>query len=340
MAAYIALRRHLPTRANRSVKFEPIDRDAEFLGVINGKEAEEPESTRLSDCPISVSSGVLMGKMPTHDKIIKNGLLCKLTSAYEWKPMTIALTSAGLFFSRPGEEVLRDLIPLYEIVDTKKRTNLPGDNAANKIKAESITTKSSRNLTQQEQGPIGKVRMSEEGQDSSMHIMVVRTAEGGCNSGRTYYLKVESEDECNDWLKLLRANTQHAVMLKQAGPTLYHKLKYRVRRFYHSDPIQTGVAALIFASFLVNVAQKELADADDSPAFATLESFFTITFALELALNLFAHFFLPFFRVPPPAHSQESRADTPRPDSRYAGQGRRARGESEELPSGSRRGKG
>ncbi len=226
--------------------------------------------------------------------------------------MTVALTSAGLFFSRPGEEVLRDLIPLYEIVDTKKRTDFPGDNAAkNMIKAESTTTMSCRKFAQQEQGPMGK-----EGQDSSMHIMIVRTAEGGCNSGRTYYLKVESEEECNDWLKQLRANSEHAVMLKQAGPTLYHKLKYRVRRFYHSDPVQTGFATLIFASFLVNIAQKEVADADDSLALAILEYFFTITFALELAINLFAHFFFPFFRVPPPAHSQARRADSPRPVSR------------------------
>jgi hypothetical protein len=307
MAAYIALRRHLPTRANRGIEFARIDRDEEFLGVINGKVAKEPGSTRLSDGPISVSSGVLMGKMPTHEKIIKTGLLCKLTSAYEWKPMTVALTSAGLFFSRPGEEELRDLIPFYEIVDAKKRTDVPGDNSAkNMIKSESIPAISSRNPTQQEQGPMGKVQMSalEEGKDSPMHIMAVRTVEGGCNSGRTYYLKVESEDECSDWLKQLRASSEHAVMLKQAGPTLYHKLKYRVRRFYNSDPIQSGVAALIFASFLVNIVQKELADADDNPAFAFLENFFTIIFAVELAVNLFAHFFLPFFRVPPPARSQ------------------------------------
>ena len=46
-------------------------------------------------------------------------------------------------------------------------------------------------------------------------------------------------------------------------------------------------------------AQTELAGAGDNPIFPVLENFFTIAFTAELAVNAFANFFAPFFKVLP-----------------------------------------
>jgi hypothetical protein len=81
---------------------------------------------------------------------------------------------------------------------------------------------------------------------------------------------------------------------------------------YHSFTVQSMVAVLIALSFIVNILQTELlghaaassslgdeATSEDplTAAFAVLEYFFTFAFTLELAVNLTAHFFFPFFQV-------------------------------------------
>ena len=57
----------------------------------------------LSEVPIGVAADSLLGKMPTTDKSMKSGELDKLTSNYEWKPMKVALTAAGIYLGQPEE---------------------------------------------------------------------------------------------------------------------------------------------------------------------------------------------------------------------------------------------
>jgi hypothetical protein len=47
-------------------------------------------------------------------------------------------------------------------------------------------------------------------------------------------------------------------VLEQAGPGRFRRLRYRLRRLYHSTPVQSAVAVLIFFSFIVNIIQTEL----------------------------------------------------------------------------------
>jgi hypothetical protein len=262
------------------------------------KNPKSQDSTHLSDGPVNVSSAVLMGNMPKPDKILKHGTLAKLTSTYEWKPMSIALTSAGLFFARPGEDVLRDLIPLFEIVDVKKRNDIPGE----AIPGSTLASPDRDAIQSGRQGSTRNLRIStlmEQELAEPMHLIQLRSLENGYNSGRTYYLRAESDDACNDWLQHLRTASEHAVMLKSAGPSLLRRMRYRLRRFYHSWSVQGVVAFLIFSSFVIEIAQAELAGAADSPVFAAFEVAFTVIFCVELVVNFLANYFRPFFKVHP-----------------------------------------
>lgn len=252
-----------------------------------------PDSSNLVDGPVVVSSAELLGRLPDPDKTIKQSVVGKLVSSYEWKPMSIALTSSALFFSRPGEEVLRDLIPLSEVVDVKKRHDIPGEDFMRATESESSGAHGSNKSMR-----IKRISslMSKE-RNETLQIVQIRTVENGFNSGRSYYLKVETEEGCNEWVSALRAQVDKAVMQKKAGPNVFRRLRFHLRRFYRNIVFQSAVALLIFFSFVVNIVQMELLEMDGSPEFTGFEYAFTAAFALELAINMAANFIRPFFRV-------------------------------------------
>jgi hypothetical protein len=201
--------------------------------------------------PVIISPDFMMGKMPKADRVLKQGTLWKLTSKYSWKPMQAVLTTSGLFLARPGEDILRDLIPLYEVVDIRKRRDLPGEEGRKK---NSIDDRLERKIICD---------------NSDLHILQIRTMEDGYNSGRTYYLNTRFEDACNEWLGVLRIETDKAILMKQAGPKVLTRVRYYIRKWYRLNAVQCFVALLIFASFLVTIIQTEMAgplSSEPSPA--------------------------------------------------------------------------
>eukprot|EP00746_Dinoflagellata_sp_MGD_P158672 gnl/MRDRNA2_/MRDRNA2_86521_c1_seq7.p1 gnl/MRDRNA2_/MRDRNA2_86521_c1~~gnl/MRDRNA2_/MRDRNA2_86521_c1_seq7.p1 ORF type:complete len:410 (+),score=76.68 gnl/MRDRNA2_/MRDRNA2_86521_c1_seq7:88-1317(+) len=81
----------------------------------------------------------------------------------------------------------------------------------------------------------------------------------------------------------------------------------KVRRWYISDKIQISVAVLIFLNFLVSIIRAQVPDGDaeaaddfnDNPlkvkAFLVLEFIFNGIFAVELVINIYGHWFKPFW---------------------------------------------
>ena len=197
-----------------------------------------------------ISPDVLMGTMPKPEKFIKHELVAKLTSTYEWKTINMVLTSMGLFFSRPDEDVLRDLIPLFEVLDVRKRSDIPNSTDSSESKSTFLHRNGSmRNLK------ISSLVGVLEDSNNGNNIIQIRTIENGYNSGRTYYLRMETAKSCTEWLHALRTASERALVLKKAGPNLIHKLRLRLRRFNRSTPVQSVIAALIFCSFVVNIIQ-------------------------------------------------------------------------------------
>ena len=129
MAAIVLMRSRRGTNPNgsqeRSSSSKDLDCDDELHAAIR-KEGYVEDTRKVAlgtkiDPQINVSPDSLMGKMPKGDKVVKEGNLKKLAGANEWKPVRAALTAVGLFLSLPNEDLLRDLIPLYEVLEVKKK---------------------------------------------------------------------------------------------------------------------------------------------------------------------------------------------------------------------------
>jgi hypothetical protein len=256
MAAVVLLARRgrkLQSPASRRTDGQDGDDDVNIPAQFTYDELEIEKNTDqnlISSGPVIISPDVLMGTMPKPEKFLKHEVVGKLTSSYEWKPMNMVLTSMGLFFSRPDEEVLRDLIPLFEVLDVRKRKDIPNQSEPTDSKpvflhrnASLRTIKMSSLMSEPEESADGQ------------NIIQIRTVDNGYNSGRTYYLRIETARGCTEWLAALRSASERALVLKKAGPNALHTLRLRLRRFYRSTPVQCFVAVLIFSSFVVNIAQ-------------------------------------------------------------------------------------
>ena len=177
-----------------------IDRDNELLAAIRHDNLDEG-AQRVIEGPAIISSDALMGKMPKADRILKKDILKKLTSSYEWKDMHVALTNAGLFMARPNEELLKDLIPLYEIAEVRKRHDLPLPEVAAPLRKDSSSNKDAgfhSTASLRVRGTLSTLSnlVDMEPDDAQMHVIQVRTTEGGYNSGRTYFFGVQSDEVC------------------------------------------------------------------------------------------------------------------------------------------------
>jgi len=70
-----------------------------------------------------------------------------------------------------------------------------------------------------------------------------------------------------------------------------------VNKIYNGGLVQVAVACLIGANFLTNIVEKELDPAGTkySSTFAVFELFYNICFTIELAVNMYAHWWKPFW---------------------------------------------
>jgi hypothetical protein len=235
------------------------------------------------------SPGSVMARLPKSNEIIKKGFLSRFSSNNEWKRTQVILNTVGVYLARTGENMLRDMIPLDEITEVKKRTDIP----------ESALSMTEITTSQDDPG----AGASAESSMSDIHAIQIRTIENGYNSGRTYFFRAESSEECSSWTHQIRNASQKAILLKEAGPGVLSQAKYRLRMAYESFAAQSVLAVLIIFSFITNILQTELseetANADSTAAaFDALEYFFTFAFTVELVINMLAHFIIPFFQVP------------------------------------------
>jgi hypothetical protein len=238
-------------------------------------------------------------KMPPESDVIKKGLFLKYGGNDDWKPMEVVITAVGLYLAKPCEDLLREMIPLDEVLDVKKRNDVPESAAPETAGMQDLTAKQSLSSLSKD--------FLTESEKRSLYIIQIRTAELGYNSGRTYFFSLESEEDCDTWIRQIRSSAERALLLKRAGPGKLRQAKFRLRQVYRSVPAQSLVAILISCSFLVNILQTELVGINDGSdnsdyvaAFNVLEYLFTAAFAIELLVNMLAHFFLPFFKVCPP----------------------------------------
>ena len=128
------------------------------------------------------------------------------------------------------------------------------------------------------------------------------TSENGYNGGRIYSLRVETEDECKEWVEKLRAavKSDKRAAASTAMGTGLPRLRRQARLWYNSTLSQSLFALVIVASFITSCIEAEIhtdqARGDNlrDRVFSGLELAFAVAFAVELAFNMFGSWMRPF----------------------------------------------
>ena len=143
-------------------------------------------------------------------------------------------------------------------------------------------------------------------------VLILKTIEDGHNSGRDTVIQFDSIDSCNAWSALLLDVVKAAKLQREKDA---HKsitglyARARAKEFYHSKPFEMLVMTLILCSTFVAVSEKQMVphvviSSDDVSAedvalfetFQTIDLVFTVFFAVELSINLFAHWWKEFVK--------------------------------------------
>ncbi len=177
-------------------------------GSENKKGTFPTNALASNDEPIEIRAESLMGKIPPKDSILKSEMLQKLSSQREWKPVRSVLSGAGLYFTKPDDDTIRDLIPLSEIVSVSHTS-------------EAIT---------QADMKAGSVSSLFDSIGSKLHTIHLQTSEKGINCGRNYNLRMPSEESCIDWEAALRSAIDSAAQRARAGVGIGSRTQQALRR--------------------------------------------------------------------------------------------------------------
>ena len=152
-------------------------------------------------------------------------------------------SKAKLYFALAGDDVIRDQIPLAEIlsVDVMRESKDLDNLYSNLRDPNQFGRTSSRDFPRRRSS-------TNESDDTFMtlNIFQIRTMQDGFNSGRTYYLKAESKDDCDKISSELKSKA--VVARRRAeGTSRFLKSQSMVAEVYLSTPFQLCSALLILA---------------------------------------------------------------------------------------------
>ena len=136
-------------------------------------------------------------------------------------------------------------------------------------------------------------------QDSSPHGLVLKIG-NELDYNKTLVLRMQDEAACEAWVKSATNQLQaFRRKVRRAQQSWWRRAQNHVHAFYHSNPSQVVIALMISMNFIINVAEAELGEALEagSPvtaAFYICDLMFASFFALELCVNIVAHWFWAF----------------------------------------------
>ena len=203
--------------------------------------------------PTRLGADVLVGTMPA--VAFKDENLSRLTWKYEWKPMRVALTEDAIYLARQGEDILRDRIPLLEVVQVKRSNCVQGDEPQKNYAR--ITRKSQRQTHPAVKFGSSLKSVASDIQNKNrdeLHIIQIHTVQGGYNCGKVYHLNATSEQQREEWATALESTV--AVALRRAAP---HPLAPHQRRLkkLHCHRWFQSVIAVITRKFHRNISMLE-----------------------------------------------------------------------------------
>ena len=204
-------------------------------------------------------------RVPPESERIREEVLQRLNLAREWQERRLVLSKTDLFVTLIGHDVAVERIPLHQVTRVSRMEEAGSFKASNNV--------------------------------ANVIAFNIQTLPDGYNCGRTYTFKVTSEGKFQAWVQELEKAVAAATYadLRKSPIRLWQT---RVRRVMVMQGFPESVALLIGANFLINVVQTQIDPGQELPVFNTLDLAFSIVFTVELAMNLFCHWWRPFWSDP------------------------------------------
>jgi hypothetical protein len=261
-----------------------------------------------------------------------------------WQSRKILWTKEILYFFRARENIPIDLIPLHEILsvsamrDAAHKEHDHNSQEHEHTPPDEIWTWRKMVIEKSNESDAGELADDMNPVLSQYEALLqVKTVQQGFNSGRTYYIHADSEHHREQVVQELTKASAKSLARKLAASRFRSSQRY-VRAFYESARFQILVGVLILTvsphharridrvrgkrslrassppqNFLVNATEAqytgELLEPDGSLSalgqmLEKADAIFTVLFAAELVVNLYANWFRRFFkdgwREPPP----------------------------------------
>mmetsp|Transcript_52361 Transcript_52361/g.109235 ORF Transcript_52361/g.109235 Transcript_52361/m.109235 type:complete len:514 (-) Transcript_52361:54-1595(-) len=238
-------------------------------------------------------------KFPDESARLFDGELKLLLMDGAWHPRRLAYSNDVIAFALPGSLKIVDAIPLFELVEVVNMSDTDVVHTSPSIDEEESDSKSVKvNRTQKKSGDSNKVKFRHAVQ------LCTKTEGDGYNSGRQYIIQARNEQEHKKIIKDLTRLSKLATD-KFLAKSQFEKAQEITRHYYKSTSFQIFVAVLIVANFAATATDAQLGPAglDNSDGskngvglfLQDLDSAFTAIFTVELLINMFAHWFMPFF---------------------------------------------
>ncbi|EKX31615.1 hypothetical protein GUITHDRAFT_122197 [Guillardia theta CCMP2712] len=220
-------------------------------------------------------------KLAECGKQLRSGILEKKIAGtvVTWKTQGVVLTDRMICFLNDDgviedDETVIDYIPLHEVVQLM----MEGEN------------KSER---------------------EEKLCLIIRTVEGGHNSGRTYVYRMKTEAECLEWhkdmstgLKLAMKAKRQEQELQEIGDSKYLWLRFKAKKLIKARTTHIVMSVLILLNFFVDVYEAESlpeASSSDGVFVRTVGILVTAFFTVEVSVAAFAmseNHFKPFYSDP------------------------------------------
>jgi len=118
--------------------------------------------------------------------------------------------------------------------------------------------------------------------------------------GRTYYLRAADELECAEWVAVVNEAIKEAAQIYDQSLNIGRRERFRlwVRKCYDSSEAQVLVSLLLLCNFIISIIQCQVGSDSETALSSNLdlaELVFTFVYTIELAINMYSHWFWGFF---------------------------------------------
>ena len=156
----------------------------------------------------------------------------------EWQKRRLVCSRSKMYFCLPDEDVVRDSIPLEEIIAVE----FMGNGKKARLSDRSFSSVPSH-IGSRESGVVNPFHQHDP-TVTSHESFQIRTVENGYNSGRTYYIQVQPKNDLDATISMIKVLVNSARKKAEVA-SRYNRAKLVARSVYDSSTFQMLSALLI-----------------------------------------------------------------------------------------------